>query len=225
MFLIDITHSQNISDDSWSLEPKRGNREKRRLPWPKKLAGKNIKNKRKGGKREGERKRGRERLDKRGGRITRDAMTLFLKRENYLECEDITLYHLFSDIERLLSYNSDITAEVVKSLIIENVTENVFGIAKMICNSDITALQKQYDVISNPIGTLSALLREYRIAYKEKYFPASEIGVRYITLSDMPKEKLLQGMDIITEAIYGIKVGTLTEAYAFRYVINKLISI
>ena len=66
MFLIDITHSQNISDDSWSLEPKRGNREKRRLPWPKKLAGKNIKNKRKGGKREGERKRGRERLDKRG---------------------------------------------------------------------------------------------------------------------------------------------------------------
>lgn len=64
MFLTDITHSQNISDKSWSLEPKRSNREKRRPPWPKKCVGKNInkKEKKRMEKREGERKKGRERL-------------------------------------------------------------------------------------------------------------------------------------------------------------------
>jgi len=162
-------------------------------------------------------------VSKRGGRVTEDALNLFLKRENYPEHEDVSLFNLFSDLDRLLSYNLDITADNVKKLIKENVSEEVFGIAKMIQARDPVGLSKQAAVASKPIGTLSALLREYRIAYKAKYFPVKDIGVKYAGLSTFSKEELVYGIEVITDAIAGIKNGSMQEKNALKYCFWKLI--
>ena len=162
-------------------------------------------------------------VSKRGGRITEDALSLFIQRENYPDCDDVTLFNLFSDLDRLLAFDLDITAESVKKLIKENVSEEVFGIAKMIQAHDAVGLSKQAAVASKPIGTLSALLREYRIAYKAKYFPVKDIGVKYAGLSSFSKEELVHGIEVITDAIAGIKNGSMPEKNALEYCFWKLI--
>lgn len=161
---------------------------------------------------------------KNGARISQSAYRLFVEKENYLEREDITLYNLFSDIERLAKYSTDITEETVNLLIPDNLSKKMYGIAKMLVSGDHTGLVRQAQVLSsNTMETLGALLREYRIAYKAKYFSLNQIGIKYPPVfSRLPQNILIGGMDIVLSSIDGIKRGTLTEGQALSYTFAKL---
>lgn len=160
-----------------------------------------------------------------GGRITADAYNLFLARMNYQERDDITIYNILSELDKLLSYSKDITVETVELLIRENLVDNVFGIAKLLLAKDNVGLKQQAELLSqNPIGVLAALLREYRIAWKHKYFNSKEkIGVNYISLSSLSKSELYQGMSIITESIDGVKNGSIPENEVLFFTFMKLL--
>lgn len=143
-----------------------------------------------------------------GGSITEAAYRVFLEREAYFEREDVTVYTLISDLEKLVNLDKNITEQTVSELIQKNLVDDTWSIAKMIQVGDLKGLMEQAEVLSGEqIRTLSALLREYRIAYKAKYFPKKEIGVTTILFEDIPKDQLTEGIRIITDAIAGIKAG------------------
>lgn len=167
-------------------------------------------------------------IKKCGGRITEAAYTLFLTKENYGNegVAEISILNLISDIKRLVAYSSDITEETVSLLIEDNFSAKVFSIGKMILDEDRKGLRIQSQLLSdNAIGTLSALLREYRIAWKMKYYPAKSIGVKYSIFSAMSKQELSQGMDLIMSSIDGIKNGSVPEKYVLPYTFEELLDL
>lgn len=118
------------------------------------------------------------RATKLGAVFAPGALDEFLRRENYIERDDINLYNILEDLKNLVSLEKNISVENVVSLISENNKDNVFAIASLIRNCDIVGLRKQASLLRGmEIPTLSALLREYRLAYKAQYYSASEIEI------------------------------------------------
>ena len=80
----------------------------------------------------------------------------------------------------------------------------------------------------NVIGTLSLLLRSYRILYKVGVCGCTlrEAGVYYRTyvpkLTGIQAEK---GIEIIQEVVNGIKGGKYTQNFALRFCLSKLCQI
>lgn len=160
------------------------------------------------------------------GQITHDAYDELIRREAYLELDDVNLFHLTNDIQSLVSYDSNVTKGNVELLVPERIVSNAFGIAALLMQGNYRELKRQAEALSNDaIGTLSALLREYRIAYKCKYFSPAEIGVKSIPLKGMETTELVAGMDIIISSIDAIKQGALSEKTALWYAFQKLIAL
>lgn len=166
-------------------------------------------------------------IAKRNGRIRADAYSLFMEKENYLERDDISLLNIVSDIDRLVSYSPDISIDTVNALIADNPSKKMFELATMIKKKDFKHLRQQAEVFSGKeISALGALLREYRIAWKAKYFSISDIGVRHTPLfSKEPEEKLLRAMEVITEGMDSLKYGTVPKSSAMLYTFAQLINL
>ena len=100
------------------------------------------------------------------------------------------------------------------------------SIYKMLKKRDIVHLREQAELCSdNVIGTLSALLRELRLAYKSNYFSQSDIGVKYVALKDMPKKDIVNSIDITMSVIDGIKDGSIPESDALFYAFTKIMAV
>lgn len=159
-----------------------------------------------------------------GATMDDDTYALFADKENYAERDDINLLNVYGDIARLASYDKHITKETVELLVKANIQENVFGICKMIQSGNLRALKGQAEVLEgSEIGVLSALLREYRLAFKGKFFSAKEIGVKYIALSGLSMQEITEGMSFILSVIDGMKDGSIPPSDALRYVFLKLV--
>lgn len=159
-----------------------------------------------------------------GATMDDDTYALFADKENYAERDDINLLNVYGDIARLASYDKHITKENVELLVKANIQENVFGICKMIQSGNLRALKGQAEVLEgSEIGVLSALLREYRLAFKGKFFSAKEIGVKYIALSGLSMQEITEGMSFILSVIDGMKDGSIPPSDALRYVFLKLV--
>ena len=143
--------------------------------------------------------------------LTKEGLNEFLRRENYFEMEHITLYNLGNDMNFLCQTGEGITItkELVASVIDENVSEQTFKIISMIEKKMIHAIRNQVTIMKgNEIGVLSALLREYRLGYKSKYYNETSLGLsKYatVTLSKASKEELVEGIHLLTTAIDDIK--------------------
>lgn len=158
--------------------------------------------------------------------ITEEALDLFLKKTNYLELPEVDLYFLVNELRKLAAYDSQITEDTVSLLIKDNIAENTFGIVRLLQNRDIAGLRAQAELLGdNPIGTLSALLWQFRIGYKLKYFSLKDIGVKYCYLKDKDKTYLINGFGIIQNAIDGIKNGSIPEKNVLEYVFFKLLAL
>lgn len=165
-------------------------------------------------------------INKRGGRIREDAYSLFMEKENYLERDDISLLNIISDLDRLVSYSPEISVDTVNALIPDNPSKKMFELANMIKKADFKHLRQQAEVFAgNEIGALSALLREYRIAWKTKYFPASDIGVRPPLFSKEPEGKLLRAMEIVTAGIDAVKYGAVPKDSIMLYTFSQLMNL
>ncbi len=159
-----------------------------------------------------------------GYSIAEDAFKEFLKRENYFDNEDVTLYGVINDILGLGVVNPNITLDMVKSTIKDNAKENVFSLAKLILNKDVKGFRQQANLMSadQAIPTLSLIMREYRIAYKALYFKPNEIGAKYINFSSMTKEQLIKGIEVCMDLIDGIKQGRVDASIALNLASARL---
>ena len=162
-------------------------------------------------------------------KITKGAYEEFLMRINY-EMEDVNLYHVKSALNRLCTTQDEITTELVQRLVQVNEREDVFKLICLIDKGRTTDLFHQADLIiqnsgQNVIGTLSLLLRSYRILYKVNVCGCSlqEVGVHQRTyIPKMSLEQADAGIDIIQKAINGIKSGRYAQDFAFRLCLSQL---
>ncbi len=162
-------------------------------------------------------------------KITKGAYEEFLMRINY-EMEDVNLYHVKSALNRLCTTQDEITTELVQRLVQVNEREDVFKLICLIDKGRTTDLFHQADLIiqnggQNVIGTLSLLLRSYRILYKVNVCGCSlqEAGVHQRTyIPKMTLEQADEGIDIIQKAVNGIKSGRYAQDFAFRLCLSQL---
>lgn len=140
-----------------------------------------------------------------------DAM---LNRCNYLENEEMNIYTLQGMVNNMASISDTIDVPLMESIVPKFDKDDTFGVAKMIATKNISGLRIQAELLKgDEIRCLSALLREYRIAYKAKYYPLSEIGVKYGVFLKMDKAYLINGIEIITQAISRYKKGTISKEH------------
>lgn len=171
-------------------------------------------------------------LKKQGCRITEQAYAELTARINY-ELEDVNLYHVRSALKKLCSISEDITPELVKRMIPLNEKEDVFRLIELIDKKETIELFHQADIMlqngeQNVIGTLSLLLRSYRILYKVSVGGCSlkDAGVYYRTyVPRLSGEQAQKGMDTIQEIINGIKNGKYMQDFALRFCLSKLCQI
>lgn len=162
-------------------------------------------------------------------KITKDAYEEFLMRINY-EMDDVNLYHVKSALSRLCTTQDEITAGLVKRLVQANEREDIFRLICLIDKGEVTELFHQADLIiqnggQNVIGTLSLLLRSYRILYKINVCGCSlqEVGVHQRTyIPKMTLEQADAGIGIIQRAVNGIKTGRYAQDFAFRLCLSQL---
>ncbi len=162
-------------------------------------------------------------------RITQEAYEEFLRRINY-EMEDVNLYHVKSALNRLCTTQDEITLELVQRLVQSNEREDIFQMIYLIDKGRTVELFHQADLIiqngsQNMIGTLSLLLRSYRILYKINVCGCSlqEVGVSQKTyIPKMSLEQADAGIEIIQKAVYGIKNGRYSQDFAFRLCLSQL---
>lgn len=150
-------------------------------------------------------------LKKRAGDVVPElVLEAMVKRVGYLENDAVNMYTLVGYLNTLLSLGEDVTIELMESVVPSYFKEDVFSLAKMICSKNVQDLRKQAELLrGDEIRTLSALLREFRISYKAKYFSLKEIGVSYSSFLKKDKEYLLYGISVIGRVVDGIKNGTI----------------
>ena len=160
--------------------------------------------------------------------MTKEALSLFLHRENYFELPEITFFTLANDLDTLISINKSISKEMVAQFIPDNATVNDFALAKLILSGNATAVRCHINMVSDSdaMRIIALLLREYRIAYKALYFKESEIGVKFVSLKNkLSKEHIISSIEICTSAMDDIKAGRLGCEYALKVVTGKLLAL
>lgn len=168
-------------------------------------------------------------IKKEGCQITREAYAELVGRINY-DMDDVSLYDVQSALRKLCTTDKVITPELVKRLVPENEKEDVFGLVQLIDEKRTVELFHQADLMiqrdeQNVIGTLSLLLRSYRILYKISVGGCSlkDAGVYYRTfVPRLTGMQASQGMDIIQDAVNGIKSGRYTQDFALRFCLSRL---
>ena len=152
------------------------------------------------------------RAEKMGVTFQNGILQEFLQRINYLENEGVNIYSIIGYLESLAALNPIITSASLSAVVPSYQSENVFGIVDLILAKDLSGLRIQATLLKkDAIGTLSALLREYRIAYKSHYFSFKEIGISSCKLKKCSKDVLISGISLITAQISAIKNGTVSE--------------
>lgn len=165
------------------------------------------------------------RLIKKGNSFdSKGTLELFMEHENYANREDITLYNILGDLNNLMALGNPITAEMVKSVVPLHEKDNMFGLAKLIQQKDIAGLRKQAELLrGEEIGTLAALLREYRIAYKAHFCSLQQIGVNRNMFPHMEREHIVSAILIITSSIDSIKKGGIPLSVVLEQTFLRLV--
>lgn len=168
-------------------------------------------------------------VKKNGCMITKQAYEELLYRINY-SMDEVNLYHVKSALEKLCTTSSEITPDLVGRLIPLNEKEDIFRLIRLIDEKQAVELFHQADLMlengeQNVIGTLSLLLRSYRILYKLSVCGCTlkEAGVHARTF--VPKltgRQADEGINIIQDAVNGIKGGKYPPEFALRFCLSKL---
>lgn len=161
-------------------------------------------------------------------KIEDDAMNELVKRLHYLDREDVNLFTVRSVCSILGAYTNSITIENVKNLVDNYEEDNAFVLIDCVLNKNISAIRHQENLLNrqgkSSIGALSAMLREYRIAYKLVYLNKSlnDIGVKFSKLKGLSPKNILRGMEILTGVIEGIKTGRYDDNTALTLACERL---
>lgn len=168
-------------------------------------------------------------VKKSGCKITKQAYDELLYRLNY-GMEEVNLYHVKSALKKLCTTSSEITPDLVERLIPLNEKEDIFRLIRLIDEKRTVELFHQADLMlengeQNVIGTLSLLLRSYRILYKISVCRCTlkEAGVHAKTfVPRLTGRQADEGIFIIQDAVNGIKSGKYPPEFALRFCLSKL---
>ena len=155
-----------------------------------------------------------------GRRITETACDELISRTGYGDDPNVGLTYLFNELEKLVSFDEDITADLVEGYVSKSAVYDTFELADAIHTKD---LQKVWDFMenffakaSNPsafqseaLGVIALLGQNYRVAYKATYckYPKKELNVYRLPIS-MTREKALAGMKECASADEAVKSGS-----------------
>lgn len=171
-------------------------------------------------------------VSKNACKITKQAYEELLYRINY-DMEDVSLYHVKSALEKLCATSGEITPDLVKRLVPLNEKEDIFRLIQLIDERRTSELFHQADLLlengeQNVIGTLSLLLRSYRILYKLGVCGCTlkEAGVHARTyIPKLTAGQADEGIAVIQDAVNGIKSGVYPPEFALRFCLSKLCQI
>lgn len=164
-----------------------------------------------------------------GCKITKQAYAELLYRINY-DMEEVNLYDVKSALEKLCTTSGEITPDLVERLIPLNEKEDIFRLIQLIDENQTAELFHQADLIlekgeQNVIGTLSLLLRSYRILYKLNVCGCTlkEAGVHMRTyVPRLTGGQADEAIFIIQDSVNGIKGGKYPPEFALRFCLSKL---
>lgn len=167
-----------------------------------------------------------------GCRISLPAYNELMGRIHY-DLDDVSLYHVKAALEKLCSTAEDITPELVARLVGANEKEDVFSLIELIDRKETEELFRQADIMlragsQGVIGTLSLLLRSYRILYKLSVGGCTlkDAGVHYRTyVPRLSGRQADEGIDVIQDVINGIKNGRYMPDFGLRLCFSRLCQI
>lgn len=167
-------------------------------------------------------------VNKAGAKITESGMKELTGRLSYFDIEDMNLFQAVSYLKQSIDCGEGIvTADAVKEVVPQFEKKDIFATATMLKQGDMDGLLKQARLIPSDeaIGAASALLRDFRLSYKRKYFSLQAIlGERAYhepVFKDTDAAKLLTLMDIVTDEIRGIKEGYVQEDILLQEIFNR----
>ena len=165
-------------------------------------------------------------LKKRSAQIKLDAVDLFIKKMNYFDNEDINLLNVVGYLDACTCVSSIITVDIVERVCPSFEEANVFALTSLIREHNAQELYKQVTIITgkDAIRVLSLLLKDFRVAYKLKYFGSEEISTKRTMFASYPKELLCNCMNIIVSIISGIKNGYYSEDQSLLTACAKIMS-
>lgn len=160
-----------------------------------------------------------------GANITADAFAEFKRRMSYMDNEDVNLCMMVNALKNLADASKTITPQLVTAIVPECSTENIFALAALIRKGDYKTARKQVNLLIDAdkvMGTLAAVLREFRIAYKASMFAFKDIGIRFMAFRNLSQEQTYAGLCICQRGMDDIKAGVMTEDNALVYVVEQL---
>ncbi len=164
-----------------------------------------------------------------GAQIKQDACEELIRRLNYFERDEVNLWTVKNAVQNLAQSSLQIDKALVETVIEDNEKENVFLLIDLLKKGNLAGIAKQENLImraqGSTHGALSAMLREFRIAYKQKFLGAkpADIGVKFISLNSWDAEKVMNGLEILTDTIFMIKSGRLKADRAISYACEKML--
>lgn len=161
--------------------------------------------------------------EKMSGSIERNTAEFLINRLMYLENEDVTIYDILSNLNKLVHYSKVIKESDIELIVKQNMSDDVFKIIKFLLNNDHSkALQQLNYKLNNglnAINFLALLMRNFRVMYKIALIKdsghqinAKEIGVPYYQVTQFLNMTynvyaMKKAIDICNNKIIGIKNG------------------
>lgn len=158
--------------------------------------------------------------------ITEEGFHCFTSRMNYYD-EDICLFDVFCELDKLIAYSDVISKEVVGRVVEERLSDNIFSLTNLYFNGTGYDLMRQVKTLQvqkgfSSIAALSLLLRSFRVAYKGYMF-----GMR--TGLNIPRsfgvDKAEECVALLTNHIRAIKAGNLADDIALQVSMSCLLAV
>lgn len=163
--------------------------------------------------------------------FTEDAIKELVARSDYLNKynEDVNLFVLDNAISQLKYLSDEITKVDVENNFDDLRLGQRFKLASFIDKGDVSGVKREMERLEKEkdfkaIGLLSLLYREYRIAYLVKTgFSLKDIRVNWVNIERMDLDRLIKGLNIISEILADIKTGVFDDKTAFELCLSKLL--
>lgn len=166
------------------------------------------------------------RITKAGKKITSENMELLADRIGYLKDDDITLYSVENILDNLINASEDvITAELIGDIVPMRNAVDRFGIAPLISKGEKERVIEKVPEIRKQVGTvafLNILLREFRIAYKAKFFTRDEIGAASYNFKDWSLERIKKALVDTSDVIKAVTSSLMPEEAALYVLIDNI---
>ncbi len=163
---------------------------------------------------------------KKGGAIQELALAELIKRLNYEDEESVNMLSIVGFLDNMLSVDKGITLEMVDRFVPKYEEANVFGLSKLLLAESSAELLREIEMVDpeESIKTLSLLLRDFRIAYKLKFFDKKDVADKaaFTSFSQCSTNLIVECMQTITDTIGDVKAGRTTNQQALKLACIKL---